>query len=129
MTCILFNQKTVIDVLEVSSWFGTNCPKDRFQDITKNMFCKLAKISHPAHLEACIFNLELTIELIRQCDFNSLGHPTQNLKIKMSRGLMIELHCTYRIIMEYPSIFNTNPKLVWANCYVCNCWLHCIQTL
>ena len=79
MKCILFNQKTVIDVLEVSSRFGTNSPKDSFQDITKNMFCKLAKISHPAAvLGACIFNLELTIELIRQCDFCSLGQPTQN---------------------------------------------------
>ena len=47
---------------EVLSWFGTNLMAS-FKDITKRMFCNLAKISYPADLEIFYFNLELAIEL------------------------------------------------------------------
>ena len=44
------------------SWFGFNIMVS-FQNITQNMFCNLAKISHPAELEIYYFNLELASEL------------------------------------------------------------------
>ena len=62
MTYTFLFQDVDNDVNEVLSWFGINL-MDSFQDITQNMFCILAKISHPADLEIYFFNLELTIEL------------------------------------------------------------------
>ena len=62
MTCALFNLKFDCGVNEGISWFGINllvC----FQDITHNMFCILAKISHPADLEIYYFNLERALAL------------------------------------------------------------------
>ena len=33
-----------------------------FQDITGNLFCNLPEISHPAGLQYCYFNLDLTFK-------------------------------------------------------------------
>ena len=46
----------------VNDWFSINLMAS-FQDIIQNMFCNVAKISHPADLQICYFNLELAIEL------------------------------------------------------------------
>ena len=62
MTYTFFNQKFDNGVNEGLSWFGINLIVS-FRDITQNMFGNLAKISHPADLEICLFNLELAIEL------------------------------------------------------------------
>ena len=62
MTYTFFNRKFANGVNEVLRWFGINLMAS-FQDITQNMFCNLAKISHPADLEIYYFNLELAIEL------------------------------------------------------------------
>ena len=62
MTCTLFNQKFDNGVNEGLSWFGINLMVS-FHDITQYIFCILAKISHPADLKICYFNLELAIEL------------------------------------------------------------------
>ena len=50
MTYTFFNQMLDNCVNKLLSWFGINLMVS-FQDITQNMFCKLAKISHPADLE------------------------------------------------------------------------------
>ena len=63
MTYTFFYQKFDNDVNEMLSWFGINLI-DSFQKITQNMFCTLAKISHPAGLEIYCFNLELAVELL-----------------------------------------------------------------
>ena len=47
-----FGQKFNNGVNEGLRWFGINLIVS-FQDITQNMFCNLAKISHPADLEIC----------------------------------------------------------------------------
>ena len=62
MTYSFFNQKFDNRVNKLLSWFGINLMVS-FQDITQNMFCKLAKISHPADLEIYYLELELDIEL------------------------------------------------------------------
>ena len=62
MTYTFFNLKFAYGVTEVRSWFHINLMAS-FQDITQNMFCNLAKISHPADLQIYYFNLELAIEL------------------------------------------------------------------
>ena len=62
MTHTFFNQKFANGVYDVLSWFGINLLAS-FQDITQNVFCNLAKISHPADLQIYHFNLELAIEL------------------------------------------------------------------
>ena len=62
MTFTFFNRKFDNGVNEGLSWFGINLMVS-FQDITQNMFCNLAKISHPADLEIYYFHLELAIEL------------------------------------------------------------------
>ena len=62
MTYTFFNRKLANGVNDALSWFGINLLAS-FQDITQNMFCNLAKISHPADLQIYYFNLELAIEL------------------------------------------------------------------
>ena len=62
MTYTFFNQKVDNDVNEGLNWFRIKLIVS-FQDITQNMVCNLAKISHPADLEICKFNLEPVIEL------------------------------------------------------------------
>ena len=52
MTYTLFNQKFDQGVNEGLNRFGNDLMVC-FQDITQNMFCNLAKISHPADLEIC----------------------------------------------------------------------------
>ena len=52
MTFTFLNQKFDNGVNEGLSWFGINLMVS-FQDITQNMFCNLAKISHQADLEIC----------------------------------------------------------------------------
>ena len=52
MTYTFFNQRFDNGVKEGLSWFGNNLIVS-FQDITQNMFCNLAKTSHPADLEIC----------------------------------------------------------------------------
>ena len=52
MTNTFFNQKFDNGVNEVLSWFGINLIVS-FPDNAQNMFCNLAKISHPADLEIC----------------------------------------------------------------------------
>ena len=47
---LFFNRKYYNGVNEGLSWFEINLMVS-FQDITQNMFCNLAKISHPADLE------------------------------------------------------------------------------
>ena len=47
-----FNQKVDNGVNEGLGWFGINLMVS-FQDITENMLCNLAKISHPVDLEIC----------------------------------------------------------------------------
>ena len=47
---------------EVLRWYEINLMVS-FQDITQNMFCNSAKISHPADLEIYYFHFELAIEL------------------------------------------------------------------
>mgnify|MGYP001797828120 CR=1 FL=1 len=34
---------------------------------------------------------------------------------------------TYHIIMEFPTIFNANLRLIWAECFLRNSLSHCIQ--
>ena len=62
MTFTFFNSKIDSGVNEGLSWFGINLMVS-FQDITRNMFCNLAKNSHLADLEIYYFHLELAIEL------------------------------------------------------------------
>ena len=62
MTCTFFNRKFAISVNGVLGWFGINLMAS-FQDITQNIFCNLARISHQADLQIYYFNLELAIEL------------------------------------------------------------------
>ena len=62
MTYTFFHLKFANGVNKVLSWFGINVMAS-FQDNTQNMFCNLAKISHPADLQNYYFNLELAIEL------------------------------------------------------------------
>lgn len=63
MTYTFLNKKLLdYGVNEVLSWFRINLMVS-FQDITQNMICSLAKISHPADLEIYFFNLEHAIEL------------------------------------------------------------------
>ena len=62
MTYTLFHQKFDHDMNEGLGWFRINLMVS-FQDITLNMFCKLAKISHPTDLESCLFKLELATKL------------------------------------------------------------------
>ena len=62
MNILFFNQWFDHGVNEVLSWFGINLMVS-FQDTTQNMFCNLAKISHPADLGIYYLNLELAIEL------------------------------------------------------------------
>ena len=62
MTCALFNLKFDCGVNEGISWFGITLLVS-FQYITHNMFCILAKISHPADLEISYFNLERALAL------------------------------------------------------------------
>ena len=47
---------------EVFSWSESKVMLS-FHDITQNMFCNLANISHPVDLEIFYFNFELAIEL------------------------------------------------------------------
>ena len=58
MTYTFFNQKFDNGVNEGLGWFGINLMVN-FQHIAQNIFCNLAKISHPADFEICLFNLEL----------------------------------------------------------------------
>ena len=62
MTYTFFNHKIDNGVNEGLSWFAVDLIFS-FQDITQNMFCNLAKISHPADLVIRQSNLELAIEL------------------------------------------------------------------
>ena len=52
MTYTFFNRKFDNGVNEVFSGFGIILVIG-FQYITQNMFCNVAKISHPADLEIC----------------------------------------------------------------------------
>ena len=52
MTYTFFDQRFDNGVNEGLSWFGIN-PIVSSQDMTRNMFCNLANISHPADLEIC----------------------------------------------------------------------------
>ena len=52
MTYTFFNQKFDNGTNEGLRWFGINLMVS-FQDITQNMFCNLAKFSHPTDLESC----------------------------------------------------------------------------
>ena len=65
MTFTFFSQKFYNGVTEALSWCSINL-EAIFQDITQNMFCNLAKISHPADLETGLeiyyFTLKLAIE-------------------------------------------------------------------
>ena len=54
MTYNFFNKTFDNGVNEAISRFGINLMVS-FQDITQNMFCKLAKISHPTDLEIYSF--------------------------------------------------------------------------
>ena len=56
MTYTFFNQKIANGTIEVFCQFRTHL-MDSFQDITQNMFCNLAQMSHPADLENCYFCL------------------------------------------------------------------------
>ena len=62
MTYTFFDRKLDNGVNEGHSWFGINLTAS-LQDITQNILCKSAKISHPADLEIFYFHLELAIEL------------------------------------------------------------------
>ena len=82
--------------------------------VTQNMFCNLAKISSPADLENCYFNLKLTVEaacllMTLKCLLRSMLHKIASLG-------------TYHIIMKFSSVFNANLMLI------CNHLLLWIQT-
>ena len=62
VTYTVFNLKFANGETEVLSWFHIDLMAS-FQDITQNMFCNLAKISHPADLQIYYINLELATEL------------------------------------------------------------------
>ena len=84
------------------------------QYVTQNMFCNLAKISSPADLENCYFNLKLTVEaacllMTLKCLLRSMLHKIASLG-------------TYHIIMKFSSVFNANLMLI------CNHLLLWIQT-
>ena len=110
MTYTFSNQKFDNRVNKLLSWFGINLMVS-FQDITQNMFCKLAKISHPADLEIYNLELELDIELY----WWRVKYQLCNMLLKIASW------GTSRIIMEFPRIFNANLRLR-------NRWLHYIQT-
>ena len=82
------------------------------------MVCDFAKISHQSDLQKYYFTLELAIELY-------WWHAKCLLRNML---LKIASYGTYHIIMEFSRIFNANLRLIWANCYLSNRWLHCIQT-
>ena len=52
MAYTIFNHKVDNAMNEGLSWFGINLVVS-LKDITQNMFCNLAKNSHPADLEIC----------------------------------------------------------------------------
>ena len=52
ITYTFFDQKFDNGVNDGLSWLRINLMVS-FKDITQNMFCNLAKISHPADLEIC----------------------------------------------------------------------------
>ena len=62
MTYTFFNQKCDNGVNDTLSWLFIYLMFS-FQYITQNMFCNMAKISHPADLEICYFNVKLANEL------------------------------------------------------------------
>ena len=116
---ILFSTgRLIMEWWKCSVSLGWDSSNEYFQDITQNMVCNLAKISHPADLENCYFNLELTIELY----WWHVKCLLRNMLLKIAS------QDTYRIIMEFPSIFNAKLRLIWAECYICNCWVLWIQT-
>ena len=117
MTYTFFNRKFANGGNEALSWFCNNLMAS-FQDITQNMFCNFAKISHQADLQIYYFNLELAIQLY-------WWHVKCLLR---SMLLKIASQGTYRIIMEFPRIFDVNLRLIWARCYLRNRWLRWIQT-
>ena len=101
MTYTLFNQKFEYSVNEVLSWFGIYLMVS-FQDNTQNMFCILAKISHSADLEIHYFDLEHATELY-WWHIMCLLHDTL---------LRIASLGNFRIIMEFPTIFNANLNAI-----------------
>ena len=82
------------------------------------MICYLTKISHPADLDYCYFNLELTIELY----WWQIKCLLRNMLLKIAS------YGTCHIIIESPSIFNAKLKSIRAKRYLCNRWLLLIQT-
>ena len=91
---------------------------DSFPVISQNMFCNLAKISHLTDLENDYFSLELAMELY----WWHIKCLLRNMLLKIAS------QDTFRIIMEFPRIFNVNLRLIRPICYLSNhCW-HCIQT-
>ena len=62
MKYTFFYQKFDSGVNKVLGWFGINF-RVSFKDITQNMICNLAKISHQDDLKIYYFNLEPAIEL------------------------------------------------------------------
>ena len=59
---ISFKQEYDHGVNEVLCWFGINLMVS-FQDTTQNIFCILAKISHPAVREIYYFNLSSLLNI------------------------------------------------------------------
>ena len=73
------------------------------------MFCNFTKISNPADIDYCHFNLELTID-----------DTIMSIVIML---LKIATYGTKHIIMEFLSIFNAKLRLIRAKCYLCSSWL------
>ena len=117
MTYTFFNQKCDNGVNDTLSWFFIYLMFS-FQDITQNMFCNMAKISHPADLEICYFNWKLANELY----WLHVECVLRNVLLKIAS------QSTYRNIIEFLGIFNAILRLIWAKCYLKNRWLNCIQT-
>ena len=63
MTNTFFYQKFASVVTEVLRWFRINLIAS-FQDITQNMFCNLAIISHLADLQIYYINFDLLLGYI-----------------------------------------------------------------
>ena len=59
-----------------------------------------------------------------------MSHNQLNSKFTTSTWSLVKPYWWYAkcgIIIEFPTIFNVNPWLIWAMCYLRPCWLRLIK--
>ena len=114
MTYAFFNQKFDYGVNEVLSWFGINLIAS-FQDITQNMFCILAKISHLADLKICYFMMERAILMTRKVSIAQyVARNSVIRRLPHQRGISQDIQCQPKVDLGY-------------KCYLRNRWPHCTK--